>query len=126
MPPRTTGRKASRAVQLQIRVYGPLGRALGPGRIELLEHIAETGSIREAAARMEMSYNRAWNLVQSTNQAFADPLVVASRGGDRRGGARITERGAAVIARFRDMEQRAQRAIEPTWRQLRRHLKSGG
>ena len=113
------------AVHLQIRIYGPSGRALGPGRIELLEHIEETGSIREAARRMEMSYNRAWTLVRSTNEAFESPLVVATRGGDQRGGARITPEGKAVIAQFRSMEERARRALEPSWRQLRRRLKPG-
>ena len=120
---KTSTEQVDHAVRLQIRVYGPRGRALGPGRIELLEYIEETGSIREAAARMEMSYNRAWTLVRSTNEAFDTPLVVATRGGDRRGGARITAEGKAVIAQFRSMEERARRAMEPAWKQLRRRLK---
>jgi molybdate transport system regulatory protein len=122
---RTPPHQAVHAIQLQIRVYGPRGRALGPGRIELLEHIEETGSIREAARCMGMSYNRAWILVRSTNESFESPLVVATRGGDRRGGAQVTPEGRKVITQYRSLEEHARRAIEPTWKQLRRRLKGG-
>jgi molybdate transport system regulatory protein len=86
------------------RIYLGEEIALGPGKAELLGHIAETGSISEAARRMEMSYNRAWLLVRTMNRCFKKPLVLASRGGDRHGGAQLTKSGKEVLTFYRRLE----------------------
>lgn len=86
--------------------------SLGPGKIALLEEIARHGSISAAARAMDMSYRRAWLLVESMNTRFAQPLVVTVTGGKRGGGAELTEFGREVMRRYRDMEQKAHRAIE--------------
>lgn len=84
---------------------------LGPGRIDLMEAIVETGSISGAARRMGMSYRRAWVLVDEINSAFARPLVESVAGGRRGGGARLTETGIVVVAAYRRMVQAAERAM---------------
>ena len=63
---------------------------LGPGKAELLGRIAETGSIAAAGRQMDMSYKRAWMLVEELNAAFQAPLVTSTRGGPGGGGARLT------------------------------------
>ena len=85
--------------------------ALGPGRSELLERIAHTGSISAAARGMGMSYRRAWLLVEATNAAFIEPLVVTSTGGSGGGGAHLTDFGMAILARYRAMELKAAQAL---------------
>ena len=124
--PRKRARAASlgAAAHIQIRIHGALGVALGPGRAELLEHIAETGSIREAARRMAMSYNRAWTLVHSTNESFASPLVTARRGGDRRGGAALTAEGRRLLRLYRSMEAAATRAVSARAARIQQQLKA--
>lgn len=87
--------------------------ALGPGKVELLELIAETGSISAAARRMGMSYRRAWLLVETMNQCFRSPLVETAKGGKGGGGANISELGQEVLGRYRRMEQAAQAAALP-------------
>jgi molybdate transport system regulatory protein len=87
--------------------------AIGPGKAELLEHIAETGSISAAARRMDMSYRRAWLLVDTLNQCFKSPLVETATGGKGGGGARITDFGREVLARYRKMERKAAEAAAP-------------
>lgn len=77
---------------------------LGPGRADLLELIAETGAIAEAAKRMGMSYKRAWGLVQALNAGFGAPLVETSRGGAGQGGAALTALGAEALRRYRHMQ----------------------
>ena len=62
---------------------------IGPGKIELLEHIATFGSISAAARGMEMSYKHAWDLVEDMNRVFGKPLVAAQTGGRKGGGARL-------------------------------------
>ncbi|HXT12063.1 MAG TPA: LysR family transcriptional regulator [Candidatus Angelobacter sp.] len=88
------------------RIYFGDEIALGPGKAELLRHISRTGSISEAARRMEMSYNRAWLLVRTMNRCFRKPLVLASRGGDQRGGAQLTAFGKQVLALYETLESR--------------------
>ena len=84
---------------------------LGPGRADLLEHIAETGSISAAGKAMGMSYKRAWGLVQALNDGFGAPLVETSRGGSGQGGAALTDAGRAVLAHYRTMQEKTRAAI---------------
>lgn len=83
---------------------------IGPGRADLMELIAETGSISEAAKRMGMSYKRAWGLVQVLNEGFGAPLVEASRGGKEQG-ASLTSAGREVLERYRGMQEATRKAI---------------
>jgi molybdate transport system regulatory protein len=100
------------------RVYLGNEIALGPGKAELLNHIAETGSISEAARRMEMSYNRAWLLVRTMNRCFKEPLVMASRGGDQRGGAGLTKTGKQVLQLYQKLESKVTAAAQSPLNQL--------
>jgi molybdate transport system regulatory protein len=84
---------------------------VGPGRADLLEFIAETGSISAAGKRMGMSYKRAWSLVQALNEGFGRPLVETSRGGSGQGGAMLTPAGEAVLGHYRHMEAATRQAI---------------
>jgi molybdate transport system regulatory protein len=84
---------------------------IGPGRADLMELIAETGSISAAGKRMGMSYKRAWGLVQALNEGFGALLVEASRGGAAQGGASLTPAGTEVLRRYRHMQQATREAI---------------
>ena len=95
---------------------------LGPGKADLLEAIGRTGSIRAAAESLGMSYMRAWTLVRTMNAAFRAPLVEKERGGAGQGGAQLTESGERVLALYRKMEEKAGRAVERLWEELRREL----
>ena len=83
---------------------------VGPGRADLMELIAQTGSISEAAKRMGMSYKRAWSLVQALNEGFGAPLIETARGGKEQG-ASLTEAGREVLERYRGMQEATRRAI---------------
>jgi molybdate transport system regulatory protein len=85
--------------------------AIGPGKADVLQAVAETGSIAEAGRRLGMSYQRAWSLVRAMNDAFVEPLVDAQRGGPAGGGARLTATGIEVLAIYRAIERDAQRAV---------------
>ena len=86
--------------------------ALGPGKIDLLEAIAQTGSITAAAKRVGMSYRRAWLLVDTMNRCFREPVVASATGGAGGGGARVTAFGRRVLAAYRAMQARADRALD--------------
>lgn len=77
---------------------------LGPGKVDLLEHIRQTGSISAAGRQMKMSYKRAWTLVEAMNTTFHQPLVESARGGAGGGGARLTPAGEVVLTCYRALE----------------------
>lgn len=97
---------------------------VGPGRADLLEAIAETGSIAAAGKVMGMSYKRAWSLVQALNEGFGAPLVEASRGGSTQGGAELTGLGREVLGRYRHMQAAARDAIADDVMALQQLVKS--
>ena len=79
--------------------------------IELMELIRETGSIRQAAGRMDMSYRRAWLLVDELNHLFRAPSIETKQGGKSGGGAALTAFGEELLKRFRAMEKRTMAAL---------------
>ena len=79
-------------------------KVLGLGRVELLERIKESGSIRQAALQMKMSYKQAWDMINHINANFDTPLVVSQRGGKGGGNAVVTEKGLSVIAAFKALQ----------------------
>lgn len=97
--------------RLRLRIDFDGNRALGPGKIRLLELVGETGSISAAGRAMDMSYRRAWLLVDAMNQTFRKPVVVARGGGAGGGGASLTPFGEELVGRYRTMEHAAQRAV---------------
>jgi|SRR5208283_504400 len=115
--------RPSPKLQPRLRVLEAGKAAFGPGRAELLGHIGETGSIRSAAARMSMSYNRAWTLVKDLNRHFRKPLVEVRRGGGSGGGAALTPSGREVLGRYASMERACHAATKADWRALRRLLR---
>jgi molybdate transport system regulatory protein len=74
--------------------------ALSRWRVQLLEAIAATGSIRAAAAQMKITYNLAWHRLDEMEQALGVQLVHRQRGGPGGGAAQLTEQGRAYVARF--------------------------
>ena len=95
---------------LRLRVRHGDDIAMGPGKADLLEAIIAAGSISGAARAMDMSYRRAWLLVEVMNRSFREPLVRGAVGGKQGGGAVVTEMGQAVLQRFRTMEEAAAQA----------------
>ena len=113
----------SASVVPRLRVLCGRDPAMGPGRIQLLELIGETGSLRSAATRMGMAYMTAWMHVKALNRRFRSPLVVAKRGGKTGGGAALTEMGQKVVALYRRMEEESRAAIQEGFREFQTLLK---
>jgi molybdate transport system regulatory protein len=100
--------------RLRIRIdFDPSGtdRQLGPGKIGLLEHVAETGSISAAGRAMGMSYRRAWLLIDSLNRCFREKVIETRHGGTQGGGAVLTPFGEALVEEFRAIEQEAAASV---------------
>ena len=102
----------SLTIKTNLRFTFAGGARLSHGKAELLELIRETGSIRQAAQRMDMSYRRGWLLSDELNRMFLQPVIETKHGGKSGGGAVLTEFGEALLARFRDMEKRTAAALK--------------
>ncbi len=89
----------------------PSKLAIGPGKIALLEAIAQTGSITSAAKLLGMSYRGAWLLVDETNRCLVRPAVEAAAGGHKGGGTVLTAAGAELIRRYRRLEYQTEVAV---------------
>lgn len=96
--------------RLTLRIDFDEDRAIGPGKIRLLELIEKHGSISEAGRQMGMSYRRAWILVDNLNHCFRVPVVASQTGGRHGGGASLTAFGHAVVQHYREVETAAQTA----------------
>jgi molybdate transport system regulatory protein len=96
--------------RLTLRIDFGGERAIGPGKIKLLELIDACGSISAAGRQMGMSYRRAWLLVDNLNHCFREPLVAAQVGGVKGGGASLTGFGHAVVEHYRAIEKAAESA----------------
>lgn len=103
--------KADNELRPVLRIDFPPEDRLGRGKIMLLELIRETGSISAAGRAMDMSYRRAWLLVDALNRMFKEPAVESQRGGKQGGGAALTAFGEALVERFRTMEAKACAAL---------------
>ena len=110
-------------LKLHVRILAEEQIAFGPGKAELLEAIQRTGSISQAAKSMDMSYRRAWQLVDTMNQCFHSHLVETQTGGTHGGGAVVTEFGQMILKKFRAMEQHALQTLESEFQDISRYLK---
>jgi molybdate transport system regulatory protein len=96
--------------RLTLRVDLGEDRAIGPGKIRLLEAIRDTGSITKAGVALGMSYRRAWLLVDDMNNCFREPVIAAQAGGSHGGGAALTPFGVRLIDQYRAIEAEAHAA----------------
>jgi molybdate transport system regulatory protein len=108
-----------------IKVNGSLwfesadGHFFGPGPVELLERIAATGSINMAAKEMNMSYKKAWALVNILNSQTTTPVVIAQTGGKKGGGSTITAEVLELIKYHKLLRQRFADFLEKETQQLK-------
>jgi molybdate transport system regulatory protein len=110
-------------VRLTVRIDFGSARALGPGKIRLLEAIGKTGSISRAGRELDMSYRRAWLLVDDMNRCFRALVVATHGGGVKGGGATLTPFGLELIDKYRALEARATAAAGPQLRRLEAALR---
>lgn len=100
----------NKKLQLHARIWVEIEGLswLGPGRIRLLKALNTEGSISAAARKLEMSYHKAWKLVDSMNAASHVALVARSAGGRSGGGTKLTEYGWQALQVFEHSQSKIQ------------------
>ena len=89
---------------VRLRVDFATLSCVGPGKIALLEQIGRDGSLSQAARELGMSYRRAWQLLDSLNRSFREPVALTTKGGRHGGGAKLTAFGRRLIRTYRDFD----------------------
>tara|TARA_A100001391_G_scaffold23304_4_gene12832 strand:- start:31405 stop:31770 length:366 start_codon:yes stop_codon:yes gene_type:complete len=98
-------------LKLKLQLYCGEEIAMGPGKADLLEAIAQTGSISAAARAMELSYRRAWLMVDVMNRCFKEKLVDTTPGGGQKAGARVSDAGQRALVAYRALQDRVMGAV---------------
>ncbi len=94
------------SIKSRIWIETKNGPFLGEGRVRLLKAIQETGSLSKAAKTLEMSYKKAWHLVDSINKSASEPLTISNKGGKGGGGLTLTDYGLKMITAFEHLNHR--------------------
>ncbi|MEZ5757346.1 MAG: LysR family transcriptional regulator [Emcibacteraceae bacterium] len=115
--------KNDKDFSVKIRILSGDELAMGPGKADLLDQISKTGSIAAAGRAMNMSYKRAWDLVETMNKCFKTPLVEKSKGGATKGGAIVTPLGKEILGQYRKIQRTAIDTIKRDVDDLHRLLK---
>ena len=109
-------------VQFRLRIRKGPHVAIGPGKIDLLEAISHRGSITAAAKSLDMSYRRAWVLVDEMNRYMRRPVIATATGGVNGGGAQLTPTGLEIVTRYRAIQAQAHAAVTDELKRLLRQL----
>jgi len=115
-----SGKQRSRAgvPAVRFRVDFARGAAIGPGKIALLEEIDRVGSLSQAARALNMSYRRAWQLLESLNGSFAKAVVITAKGGRGGGGAILTPFGRELVRAYHGLDAQIQASAARAFRRL--------
>lgn len=111
---------------LSLRIDLDSGDRIGPGKVALLKAIGETGSISAAGRTLDMSYRRAWRLIEELNNSFGKPLVTSQTGGRNGGGAELTALGKAVVSHYSAIESKSRKAAARHLAALQAAMRKGG
>ena len=107
------------SLKIRLRIDFDDVHAVGPGKIALLERMRDCGSLSQAARDLDISYRRAWQLLESLNTSFEEPVIVTSVGGKGGGGSEITPLGLALIENYRALEDEVIALAQRRFKRLR-------
>ncbi|HEY4298455.1 MAG TPA: LysR family transcriptional regulator [Paraburkholderia sp.] len=122
--PAKTSAKTRPEVRFRMRIRNGEAVALGPGKIDLLEAVREYGSISAAARSLDMSYRRAWLLIDELNRSLKSPATHSEQGGQSGGGCTLTPVGETIIRLYRNVEEEALRVCAKQIGELTRLIRS--
>ena len=92
------------------------GKAFGEGPYQVLKSVEETGSLHQAAMQLNMSYRKAWLMIQEMEKRLGFPLLERKVGGMSGGGSHITPEGKKFMKSYEGFRQDVKNVIEDTFK----------
>ncbi len=99
-------------------------KAFGDGPLDILHRVERTGSLRQAAEEINMSYSQAWNLIKDLEKRFGFNLLKRKVGGERGGGSEITEEARELMTKFKLFREEADQSLNPPLDKFHRHFEN--
>jgi len=90
----------------------------GPGIVTLLELIDETGSVKLACRQMNLSYTKAWTIMNRAEEELGYELISRSQGGKAGGGAALTPKGLKLIEKYEELARKIGAYAEETFAEI--------
>jgi len=82
-------------------------RLFGDGPCQILELVDQFGSLRQAAAEINMSYSQAWKLIKKLEKRLGFKLLNKKVGGSSGGGSELTKKGRILTENFSKFRKEA-------------------
>ncbi len=98
----------------------------GAGKMRLLQAIQCTGSLRQAAASLHMSYRKAWGDLKKAEACMQMTLLEKTRGGRDGGHSVLTESGQRLVAAYQRYTDQVQDHMEQAFATLMETMESNG
>ena len=87
------------------------GKVFGDGPFDILTRVEKTGSLRQAALEINMSYSQAWNLIKGLEKRLGFHLLRRKVGGEKGGGSDLTEEAINSMAKYKIFYKQAKQNI---------------
>jgi len=93
-------------------------KVFGDGPLDILHRVERTGSLRQAAAEINMSYSQAWNLMKDLEKRLGFNLLKRKVGGEKGGGSEITEEARELMMKFKIFRERADQSLYSLYKKI--------
>ncbi|UTW66545.1 LysR family transcriptional regulator [bacterium SCSIO 12643] len=94
------------------------GTYLGEGRVRLLQAIDKNGSISAASKELNISYRKAWKMIDIMNSQAKSPLVERQTGGKKGGGTVVTKEGKKAIASYLVLKEKCNAFMDQAFAEM--------
>ena len=93
-------------------------KVFGDGPLDILHRVERTGSLRQAAEEISMSYSQAWNLMKDLEKRLGFDLLKRKVGGEKGGGSEITDEAREIMMKFEIFRERADQSLNSLYRKI--------
>jgi len=93
-------------------------KVFGDGPLDILHRVERTGSLRQAAAEINMSYSQAWNLMKDLEKRLGFSLLKRNVGGEKGGGSELTEEARELMMKFKIFRGRADQSLYSLYKKI--------
>ncbi len=93
-------------------------KTFGDGPLDILHRVEKTGSLRQAAEEINMSYSQAWNLMKDLEKRLGFNLLKRKVGGKRGGGSEITEEARELMMKFEMFHKTADQSLHSLYKKI--------